>query len=234
MPSWTQPIIASTARSVGEACNGRASGRATTIDSNPAIITIGSMSTVACTLRKTVTLSANSTDTPIASRLPARRPASSESANMMTMPANAIAIAIPVRNGTRSPRNTFAASAARNGEMLIRTNVFATVVRVSDAMNRKNWPARKRAGEQPRPADGEHRARHAVAMHHRERDDDEQRHEQRSPEYDLPGVANRQQAHEQSAGRPANRGDQHVDQSARRRAECEDRLRGSEGRVVRQ
>ena len=131
------------------ACKGSASGSATTIESTPAIITIGSMSTVAWTLRKIVTLSANSTDTPIASRLPARRPASSESANMITMPANATAIAIPVRNGTRSCRKTRAASAARNGEMLIRTNVFATVVRVIDAMNRKNWPARNAPASNP-------------------------------------------------------------------------------------
>ena len=62
--------------------------------------------------------------------------------------------------------------------MLISTNVFATVVRVSDAMNRKNWPARNAAARQPRPADGDHRTRHAIPMHDGECGGDEQRHEQ--------------------------------------------------------
>ncbi len=107
------------------------------------------MSTRACTRRSTVTLAANRHDTPTASRLPLTRPASSESANITTMPPNAAAIATHVRVGTVSRRNSRAASAARNGDTLISTKVLATVVRVSEAMNRKNWPARNAPDRSP-------------------------------------------------------------------------------------
>ena len=115
---------------------------ATTSETTPATSTCGSMSTFAWNLRSTVTCAAKQHDTPSASRLPASRPPSSESANITTMPANATAIASQVRAGTGSRRIARAASAARNGDTLISTLVLATVVRVSDAMKKKNVPAR--------------------------------------------------------------------------------------------
>ncbi len=47
VPSWTLPMSASTARSRGVAANGGESASAATSEIKPAIITWGSMSTVA-------------------------------------------------------------------------------------------------------------------------------------------------------------------------------------------
>ena len=65
------------------------------------------------------------------------------------MPANATVIAIHVRKGTGSRSTRRPAIAARNGETLISTNVLATVVRVSDAMKKKNVQARKVPAARP-------------------------------------------------------------------------------------
>ena len=131
------------------AANAGVSAPAATAERIPAIITCGSMSTLAWNFRSTVTCAAKQHDTPSASRLPVRRPASAVCANMTTMPANATIIAIHVRRGTGSFRIPRAASAARNGETLIRMFVFATVVRVSEPMKKKNVPARNAPATTP-------------------------------------------------------------------------------------
>ena len=180
VPSCTQPITREDreiarrgARTAG------ASAPATTADSMPAIITCGSMSTVAWNLRSTVTCAAKQHDTPSASRLPVRRPASAVCANMTTMPANATIIAIHVRRGTGSFRMPRAASAARNGDTLISMFVFATVVRVSEPMKKKNVPARNAPATTAGHAGGANGARHRTAVHGDQHADDEERHEQR-------------------------------------------------------
>ena len=103
VPSCTQPMNSEdreVARRRGE--RRRARTRATSVQrrrrSSPAAACRPSRGT--CAARSAVPRS--STETPSASRLPASRPASSESPNITTMPANATAIAIHVRAGTRS------------------------------------------------------------------------------------------------------------------------------------
>ena len=116
---------------------------------------------------------------------------------MTTMPANATIIAIHVRRGTGSFSITRAASAARNGDTLIRMFVFATVVRVSEPMKKKNVPARNAPASRPGHAGVANRARHCAAVHGDQHAGDEDRHEQAAPEDDLPRVDDRQLAHEQ-------------------------------------
>ena len=176
---------------------------------DPAIMTIGSMSTVAWNLRNTVSWPAKQTETPRASRLPTSWPASTELPNITRMPQNAMVMATQVRAGTRSRRTSRPASAARNGETLISTKVLATVVRVSDAMKKKNVPARS----SPATIPGSPAARTAAAMPRpcsaTRTPATNSDMNKRSPEHDLPGVGDRQLAHENAAGRPAHGGDDH-------------------------
>ncbi len=133
----------------GVAAKAPASRNAGTSVHRPAIITCGSMSTVAWNLRSIVSCAAKQIDTPNASRLPSRRPESMASPNMMTMPANATVIASHVRVGTGSFSTSLPEMAARNGDTLISTNVLATVVCVSDAMKKKNVPERNSPESNP-------------------------------------------------------------------------------------
>ena len=188
---------------------GPASRNAGTSVHRPAIITCGSMSTVAWNLRSTMSCAAKHTDTPSAIRLPISRPPSTPPPNMMAMPIAATNSATHVRAGTRSPSTNQPATAASSGDTLIITNVFATVVCVSDPMKRKNVPARSSPASTPGLPTETHRARHRPAMHHEKHARDEQRHEQRPPEHDLPRVGDRELPHEDAAGRPANGGDDH-------------------------
>ncbi len=68
---------------------------------------------------------------------------------MMTMPAKATVMATHVRLGTGSFSTRRPEIAARNGDTLMRTNVLATVVWVSDAMKKKNVPERNRPERTP-------------------------------------------------------------------------------------
>src|SRR5688572_14806450 len=108
---------------------------------SPAIITAGTMSTLACIRRMTTTFSAKTVATASASRLPSVWPASRPSANISVAPTSATPIAIQVRGGTRSRRKTQPNSAAKNGPVLISTNVLAAVFRIRDRMKKKNVAA---------------------------------------------------------------------------------------------
>ena len=80
--------------------------------------------------------------------------------NMTSTPPSATAMAIQVCARTRSRRNSHAATAANSGDMLIRTKVLATVVRVSEPMKKKNVPARNSPAITP----GQPAARTAAGM----------------------------------------------------------------------
>ena len=99
------------------------------------------MSTVACMRLSTETLTPKAIGMQSANRLPDRRPPSRPSANISVMPAIATAIAIQVRGATRSDRNNRPNKATKNGDTLVSTIVFATVVRVSANMKKKNMDA---------------------------------------------------------------------------------------------
>ena len=117
---------------------------------------------------------------------------------MMTIPANATVIASHVRSGTGSCRRKRPASAARSGETLISTLVLATVVRVSEPMKKKNVPARNAPAITPGQPTRGHCARHRAAVDDEQHAANEERHEQRTPEHDLPRVGDRQLAHQES------------------------------------
>jgi hypothetical protein len=104
---------------------------------------------------------------------------------MMTTPAKATAIASQVRKGTGSRRMRRPASAARNGDTLISTKVLATVVRVSEAMKKKNVPARKNPASSPGLPALPPRGGHPPTVDDDEHAGDEQRYEDAAPEHDF-------------------------------------------------
>ena len=177
------------------------------------------MSTVAWNLRSTVTCAAKQHDTPSASRLPTRRPASSESANMTTMPANATRHREP---GARRHRLAQHQPAGERGEERRHAHQHE---RVGDGRARERADEEEeRAGEEQARTAGRACRRRRTAcgirapVHHEQHAGDEQRHEHAAPEHDLPGVGDRQLAHEDAAGRPADRGDDHDQDRAAVRA----------------
>ena len=140
-------------------------------DHSPAIITIGSMSTVAWNLRSTVSCAAKHTETPSASRLPASWPGVDGAAEHDDDAGERDRHRDPrARVDTGSCSTTRAASAARNGDTLISTNVLATVVRVIEPMKKKNVPASSSPASEAGNADAADRARHRAAVHHHEHD----------------------------------------------------------------
>ena len=161
-PSCTQPISARMPRSRRVAANGGASASADDERrQTPAIITCGSMSTVAWNLRSSVTCAAKHTDTPSASRLPARRPASSESREHDDDAGE--------RDDHRDPgaRGTGSCSRKPAAERREERRHAHQHERVGDRRARERADeeeeraGEERARQQAGPADGAHGARHA-------------------------------------------------------------------------
>ena len=69
-------------------------------------------------------------------------------------------------------------------------------------------------GDETGTSDCANRLRHAPTVQREEHAGHEHGHEQRAPEDDLPGVRDRQRAHQQAARRPADRGDDHEEDCA--------------------